>query len=803
MYHFALEQGSGFGLMLLVFAAAILLAGLFYLRAFGQLTRGQWRTLFSLRSLAILLVVMLLFRPVYSYQKELTNRPGLIFLVDRSASMSIADDASGISRFNQARAQFEKWREKLQGDFDLRLIEFAENARTVKDFRELPSLAPDGTSTSLAGAIAAAAREMPKRDVEAAVLLSDGINNSARNPLEAADKAGVKIHAIGVGASLRSSTAYKDAQVTGINCPDRMTINNLARITASVEGIGLPGRVVQVELEEDGKKIAEQEVTLGVGPRLREGEAPAEPPITPGSAPAARQEPRPPDIGQSVSFDFRPTVKGKHSYTVKVPPLSEEKIVENNQRSAVSLVVEAGIKVLYIEGTLRAEYGALVDRFLAKDPDLQFCALVQTKPNVFLKRTNMNELNLTAIPKDAETIGKFDVFIFGDLDSSYIRPEQQELIVKRVRDGAGLVMLGGYHSLGPGGYADTPLGKVLPVVLGNREIGQATDPLLPTLTPDGTRHPIFANIAGFFPTEQGPPKMPGLPMLDGCTKVESARPSATVLATVRSSGFSRSEEKPPEGGATNLDRPPEGGTTNGTMPVLAVQPLDKGRTAVFTGDTTRKWQQGPKAMNQESPYLRFWGQMVRWLAGRAAAFEAGANLTATLDKAYYEPEEGIRILATVRDKEGQAAANAKVSAKVTAPGGKTSSVALSPEPGAAGRYDAVFDPPAPGAYQFDVSAKLGDDTLTTDKLAAEVGRQNLEFEKLDLDDKLLSRLATYTKGRYLHISSADLLLDQLDRSRRSRSEFVEGRLYSPPLFWTLFVGVVSLEWTLRRKYQLR
>jgi uncharacterized membrane protein len=750
MYNFTLEQGSGFGLMFAVLAAAIILVGFFYLRAFGQLKRRQWHTLFSLRCLAILLVVMLIFRPVYSYQKELVNKPGLIFLLDRSASMSIADDASGVSRFNQARGQIEKWREKLRNDFDLRLVEFAENARPLKDFSELNALAPDGTSTSLAGAISAAAQEMPRRDAEAVVLLSDGINNSARSPLEAADKAGLRIHAIGVGASLRTSAAYKDVQVASIDCPDRMTINNLARIAASVEGIGLPGRVVRVVLEEDGKTIAEQELTLAAN---QNGEA------------------------QPASFEFRPTVKGKHTYAVKVPPLAEERIVENNQRSAVSLVVEAGIKVLYIEGTLRAEYGALADRFLAKDPDLQFYALVQTKPNVFLNRTNMNEIKLTAIPKDAETIGKFDVFIFGDLDSSYIRPEQQELIVKHVREGAGLIMLGGYHSLGPGGYAGSPLGQALPVVVGNREIGQATEAFLPRLTPDGARHPIFANIAGFFPTEQGPEKMAGLPMLDGCTKVETARPGATVLAKL-------SGEK-------------------SAMPVLAVQPLDKGRTAVFTGDTTRKWQQGPKAMNQESPYLRFWGQMVRWLAGRSATFEAGANLSAMLDKAYYEPEEGIRILATVRDKEGQAAANAKVTAKITGPDGKDRSVALSPEPGAAGRYDAVFDPKAPGTYQFEVSAKLGDATLTADKLAAEVGRQNLEFEKLDLDDKLLARLAAYTKGRYLHVSSADLLLDQLDRSKRNRSEYTEGRLYNPPLFWTLFVGIVSLEWVLRKKYQLR
>ncbi len=37
---------------------------------------------------------------------------------------------------------------------------------------------------------------------------------------------------------------------------------------------------------------------------------------------------------------------------------------------------------------------------------------------------------------------KFDVFILGDLDATYLKPEQQQLIVQRVRNGAGLVMLG-------------------------------------------------------------------------------------------------------------------------------------------------------------------------------------------------------------------------------------------------------------------------------------------------------------------------------------------------------------------------
>lgn len=748
MIHFSLEQGSGIITMLAVAAAAILLTGLFYRRAFGMLNTRRWAMLFGLRAAAIVLVVLLIFRPIVSYQKELTERPSLVFLLDHSASMSIADDASGATRYEQARLQIEKWRAKLQNNFDLHLIAFAENAQILKDINELDGIVPDGKATSLSRALTAASQLVPRQDVEAVIMFSDGIHNSARNPLDVAGQLGLVVHTVGVGASLRNNVSYRDVQVTGIDCSDRLFFNNMARVTGSIEGIGLAGRVLQVELEEDGQKIAEKELTIQAG-----------------------------ETPQQISFDFHPASKGRHTYTVKVPPVAEEKIVQNNQRSAAAMVIEPGIRVLYIEGTLRAEYGALADRFLAKDPDLEFYALVQTRPNVFLKRTNMTDLKFEAIPNDAETIGKFDVFIFGDIDSTYIKPQQQELFVRRVRDGAGMIMLGGYHSLGPGGYADTPLGKILPVALGGRDVGQVTEAFLPVLTPEGARHQIFANIADFFPTRQGKPKLAGLPFLDGCTRVDGPRPGASVLAMLSNESAS--------------------------MSILAVQPVDKGRTAVFTGDTTRKWQQGPRAMDQESPFMRFWGQMVRWLAGRSEAVEATSGIVASLDKGYYEPEEPVRISAIVRDKNGQGANDAKVTVKIQGPAGQPEQIALSPQPGPAGHYGGTFDPKAAGNYEFTADARLGELNLTTEKNSFEVGRPNLEFEKLDLDDKMLGRIAADAKGRYVHITTADLLLNQLDRSRRKQSEYIERPLYSAPLFWMLFVSVLTVEWTLRRKYQLR
>ncbi len=748
MVSFALEQGSSVATMLTVAAVAILLTATFYFRAFRALKARQWQVLFGLRVVAILLIVLLLFRPVMSYQNELIEKPALVVMLDRSASMGITDDSSGVSRFDQARGKLEQWCKKLKNQFRLSLIAFAEQPEVLKGPENLRGLSANGKATSLVRAVQTAAQQYAPAEMLGMILMSDGIHNAAGNPLDVARKLHVPIHTVGVGASLRNNPSYRDIQVTGIDCPNRLMVNNLARITGSIDATGLGGRVIQVQLEEDGKQVGQKELTLDD----KEG-------------------------SQQVTFDYRPTAKGRHTYTVRVPPDPEEKIVENNLRSAVATVAEAGIHVLYLEGTLRAEYGALVDRFLAKDPDVEFCALVQTRPNVFLKRSNMPGLKLTAIPNDQATIDQFDVFIFGDLDSSYLRPKQQEMFIKRIRAGAGAIMLGGYHTLGPGGYGETPLGQVLPVELGKRDVGQSTDPFLPRLTPEGARHQIFTNIANFFPTQQGGAKTAGLPPLDGCTRVEAARPSATLLAV--------------------------NPTESGFMPVLAVQPLDHGRTAVFTGDTTRKWQQGPRALGQDSPFLQFWGQTVRWLAGRSGPVETGASITANTDKPSYEPGDTIRVSAIVRDKEGQAANDAKVTATLRRKAGRPEEFALSAVPGPGGHYSGQIEPRMAGGAEIVVTARVGETTLNSQPLPVEIGRPNLEFERLDLDEKLLGQIAAETGGRYLPISAADYLIDQLDRTQRKKTLLVERRLYWPPGFWVLFVAVLTTEWLLRRRYQLR
>jgi hypothetical protein len=108
-----------------------------------------------------------------------------------------------------------------------------------------------------------------------------------------------------------------------------------------------------------------------------------------------------------------------------------------------------------------------------------------------------------------------------------------------------------------------------------------------------------------------------------------------------------------------------------------------------------------------------------------------------------------------------------------------------------------------GTYDVTIDARFGETNVTAEPIPVEVGRLNLEFEKLDLDEKTLQAIAKTTGGRYVPLATADHLIDQLNRQQKKQTEYVEQKLYWPPGFWMVFVGTLTVEWVLRRRYQLR
>ena len=130
-------------------------------------------------------------------------------------------------------------------------------------------------------------------------------------------------------------------------------------------------------------------------------------------------------------------------------------------------------------------------------------------------------------------------------------------------------------------------------------------------------------------------------------------------------------------------------------------------------------------------------------------------------------------------------------------------LSLSAEAGPAGNYSAVFEPIRSGRYRIEVTARLGEKRLTHKPLEVDVGRPNLEFDRLTLDEDTLVAIANESGGQYLHILFGDRLTDRLKRIYHRQVVQYELPLAWPPLLWSVFVVVLSAEWYLRRRYQLR
>jgi hypothetical protein len=249
----------------------------------------------------------------------------------------------------------------------------------------------------------------------------------------------------------------------------------------------------------------------------------------------------------------------------------------------------------------------------------------------------------------------------------------------------------------------------------------------------------------------------------------------------------------------------------GPLIVLAVQHYGSGRSAAFTADTTRKWLATPGAHGELSPFHRFWGQLVRWLA-RAEIKEraAGADVSVLISKAYYQPGEKVLLRAKVRDTKGMVTAYANVTARIVRPGltGKVGQdIEMEPVTDETGLYQLVYDPPRSGNYSATIRAIKEGQPLGEAKTEWTVGKAATEFDRLAVNAALAGELANETRGRMVTpIEMGDILAELKNEVRAklgisARQPSFQIYDYFTWLF-LLVVVLITAEWLLRRHWQL-
>ena len=723
----------------------------FYLRVYHYLGRLPMAMMLALRVLAILVLILLIFKPILSFEERLEHRTDLYILVDASRSMSVSDYPDTPNRMSLAAKQVEDYMKRLLTAFDIKLFWF-----DVRSHEAQPGEWPDpkGDATNITRALKDVLATARKSQTTGVILMTDGLHNSGGSVVEDVTALGPpRIYTVGVGTDLTASSGYQDISIENVRAPEETIVNNLAKITVDVEAVGLADRSVEVELREGDAPVAAEPLRL-------DG--------LPGT--------------QSVTLTLTPTTIGRHTYTVRIRPDPAERRTENNERQVHMLATDPKIRVLYIEGVVRPEYKPLKS-ILETDPNVEVLTLVQIKQGEFLQSGSMAGITLTGFPQTIDDMRRFDIFIIGDVDRSLFTGPQMENLKTVIAEGRGLIMLGGYSSFGPGGYAGTPVEDILPVTVGPRTTGQETTPFVLKLTAEGANHPIFHGTADFFAYQSGAPQEK-LPYLKGCNILGAKRPGADILAVH-----------------------PERANEFGPLTVLAVQQYGKGRTAAFAADTTYQWYLPYRALGRESPYIKFWTQMVRWLANKEIKEVSNQpGLSLLVLKPFYNPGEKVNVRAKVRAEEGRATNFADVTGVLIGPGSEQKTFPLALQGGSVGVYEAELGVLDPGQYRCVVEARKDQKRLGIEEVQFAVGRPNQEFDRLSIDRTVLKKLAQATGGEYYEPANFGDLVDRLrnltikeDIHREFGIQTIPG-LFS--ILFGLFLVIVTAEWLLRKYYQL-
>jgi uncharacterized membrane protein len=773
--------------MIWTFVLLCILSTTFYLNLRSQLGEGRTWTLLILRILALALLVPMLFEPVWRFvQRPRADRP-LIFLIDVSGSMSVPDVQNGPSRIQSVWQTLAPELDQIHQHFAARYYVFATDCKELSKPEDLAATSADGKSTDISGAVSKAAADTPADKDPQIVLVSDGNDNVSPDLIDAVRSAGRKVNTLVVGSAQAEPANLINVAVDNVQIPEDVAIGHDVTVTTTIKSTALANRVVDVNMAEvgdDGKPLA--------GPDNQT--------IT------QRLVLQPVSEGQKVDLHWTPHAEGVRKLAIWIDPIPGERTLADNRQEVQTLAINPRIKVLYIEGALRPEYTYL-NRMLGHDPNIELATLLRLQRERFAAAGTIAGRTLDTIPTTPDDWKNIDVILIGDLDSTYLSPQQQSQIRQRVAAGAGLLMIGGQSNFGAGSYQGSPIEETLPVFAGGTNIPQDKEQFVPELTPEGAAHPILDGLTDWFPEGDKPPAKQLSP-LNGNVVVAGPKSGAQVL----------------------LVHPSRLGPNAQPEIVLAVQQYSQGRSAAFTADTTNIWYRQFRQFGQDSAYNRFWGQLIRWLAGRdVRQRQKGPGIDALLSKSTYAFGEPVKLRAVVRDAHGDATQYANVNLEVTSsqlPQPTHTTLA----PGIrVGNYELVLPQPGepglkPGDYQAVLSADQDGKTLGKQTLKFTVVPPEDEMSKIAANPQAMAQIADETGGYHRPLAELPELIDTLIQTDPSASRAVERTIplsntirallaltgrdapwpshSDLPTQGALVIVLLAGEWILRRKWQM-
>jgi len=445
---------------------------------------------------ALLLLGLSLVRPVRVQAEASMVGARVAMLVDRSRRMLLpdADGTRETAARDAARAV-----QKGFADSRVSVLGFAEGEPSPLS---LDARGPTrGDDSDLLAALAALARSGGERP-EAVVVVSDGRLTRPGPELRDAElsrllgELGVPIHTV-----LVTDREPPDAAVRALHTAGAAVAHQplALRIEIACSG-GLECNELPVEVRE--LRLGEPPAVLASGVAKLAG------------APSATLE-------LSITLDRA----GPRIVEVVTTAPEGDAVPDNDRRIVTFNVARQRVRLLHVAGRPTYDVRSL-RRWLKSDESVDLVAFFILRTDDDTPMTSDDsELALIPFPVDelfTEHLPSFDAVVLQDIDAVTYRLAQHLPALERyVRAGGGLIMVGGPSSFGGGGYARSPLERVLPV-----EIGTPTHPFdlgefVPRYTDVGKLAPALLPLRELVSED--------LPRMVGSNTLGTAREGAIVL----------------------------------------------------------------------------------------------------------------------------------------------------------------------------------------------------------------------------------------------------------------------------------
>lgn len=625
------------------------------------------------------------------------------------------------------------------------------------------TIRPRGLESRLGESLAELIRQTAGRTLSGVVVMSDGASNAGIDPTTAHDRALLtKTRLISIGTGTTDQPV--NLAVSEIASPTDVQMGDPFEITAFIQGDGLSGREVNVELlmmsknDHEPTSVEQKTVTMGDD-----------------------------GIPVEVKFQRQSPEAGRVTYTVKAASTNRiaEFNAQDNERSFSINVFDRPTRVLLFAGGPMRDY-QFVRNLLYRHKSFDVDVILQTGAR---GTSQESDHLLLGFPDSREQLYEYDVIVAFDPDWKLVPTESMKLLYDWVSlEGGGLVLIAGdVNTPALAGLNDPnrvtsvdeqfkPLLELYPVILSShfaatRFDQDSSQPWPIQFTKEG-------QTSGFLQLTDdamsSAARWKDFPGVYRCYPTNGSKAGTKIYATHADPRMS-------------VDPPI----------LMAGQPLNKG--FVFYLGSPEMWRL--RAVSEDD-YDRFWIKSIREVGqGRSKRgtkrgllmpeshkllIGQTSRIRARVLDAKYEPLEAPNVLLEIYDPTGKPVSPARQ---------------LRRDPSSPGIFVGDFRVSLPGTYKLELNLPDSREQVTDEVVVA---LPKLEDENIRQNVRLLTDLARDTGGQYLTMDAAATELPAL-LPDRGEQFFIPERLrtlWDREWVMYLLVAVLSVEWLTRKLLKL-